>query len=100
MSASTGHTFLPVLSHNPDGNYRMRAHDYVLGLGTRIVPCLAHSANSANKDGDIVRIFEVYVSWIHVADTASLESALAILSDKYTSSPPAAGSPVFEGINT
>ncbi len=85
MSASTGYTFLPSLSHNPDGNYRMRAHDYVLGPGTRIVPCLAHGILGANEDGDIVRIFEVYVSWIHVADAASLESALAILSDKYLS---------------
>lgn len=86
MSASTGHTFLPVLSHNPDGNYRMRPTGYVLGPGTRIVPCLAHSAEGAsNEDGDIVRIFEVIVEWIHVADAASLESALAILSDKYSS---------------
>ena len=98
MTAFTGCTFLPVLSHNPDGNYRMRTTDYVLGLGTRIVPCLAHGVDGKNEDGDIVRIFEVYVSWIHVADAASLESALAILSDKYTSSPPS--SLVFEGINT
>lgn len=88
MSAFTGCTFLPVLSHNPDGNYRMRTTDYVLGPGTRIVPCLAHAAEGVhNEDGDIVRIFEVIVEWIHVADAASLESALAILSDKYTSKP-------------
>jgi len=83
MTASTGHTFLPILSHNPDGNYRMRANGYVLGPGTRIVPCLAHGAEGANEY-DLARIFEVYVDWIHVADTASLESALAILCDKYS----------------
>jgi len=84
MSAYTGTTYLPVLSHNPDGNYRARMTDYVLGLGTRIVPCLAHGVEGANEH-DTCRIFEVYVDWIHVADTASLESALAILCDKYTS---------------
>jgi len=82
LRAYTGNKYLPVLAHNPDGNYRARMTDYVLGLGTRIVPCLVHGAGEDNE-----RIYEVYVSWIHVADAASLESALAILSDKYTRSP-------------
>ncbi len=80
MKAYTGNKYIPVLDHNPDGNYRARMTDYVLGLGTRIVPCLCHGVEDNNE-----RIFEVYVSWILVADAASLESALAILSDKYTS---------------
>jgi len=54
--------------------------DYVLGAGTRIVPCLVH-----DSEGDSASIYEVIVDWIHVADAASLESALAIMSYKYTS---------------
>jgi hypothetical protein len=54
--------------------------DYILGAGTRIVPCLAH-----DLEGDSASIYEVILDWVHIADAASLESALAILSDKYTS---------------
>ncbi len=84
MNAYTGNTFLPVLDHNPDGNYRGRMSEYPLGLGTMIVPCLVHLDL---EDGDVNGvIFEVYETFIHIADAASLEAALAILSDKYNDS--------------
>lgn len=80
MSTYAGNVYVPVLAHNPDGNYRARMTTWPLDLGTMIVSCLAH-----DQDPDIgnARIFEVYVAFIHVADAASLEAALAILSDKY-----------------
>ncbi len=80
MSAYAGNVYIPVLAYNPDGNYRGRMTSWPMTLGTMIVSCLAHDV-----DPDIgnARIFEVYVDFIHVADAASLEAALAVLSDKY-----------------
>ena len=83
MSAFAGTKFLPVLAHNPDGNYRARMTDYTLAAGTRIVPCMVH-----DSEFETTCIFEVIVEWIHIADAASLESALAVLSNKYTSTLP------------
>lgn len=83
MGAFSGTKFLPVLANDAFGNYRARMGDYLLGAGTRIVPCLAH-----DFEGETTAIFEVIVDWVHIADAASLESALAILSDKYTSTLP------------
>ncbi len=82
MRAYAGNKYLPVLAHNPDGNYRARMTDYILGPGTRIVPCLAH-----DLEGETACIYEVILEWVHIADAASLEAALAILSNKYTSKP-------------
>ncbi len=81
MSAYAGNVYIPVLAYNPDGNYRGRMTTWPLApLGTMIVSCLAH-----DLDPDIgnARIFEVYSEFIHIADAASLEAALAVLSDKY-----------------
>lgn len=83
MTAYAGNVFLPVLAYNPDGNYRGRMTNWPLGPGTMIVSCLAHYANPDNEASENVRIFEVYSEFIHIADAASLEAALAVLSDKY-----------------
>ena len=83
MSAYAGNKYLPVLAHNPDGNYRARMTDYQLGAGTRIVPCMVH-----DSEFETISIYEVIVDWVHIADAASLEAALAVLSNKYTSTLP------------
>ncbi len=83
MTAFAGTKFLPVLAHNPDGNYRARMTTYNLPHGLQIVPCMVH-----DFEFESICIFEVRVDFIHIADAASLESALALLSDKYTSSLP------------
>ncbi len=80
-TAFTGTKFIPALAHNADGNYRARMAEWPLPtLGTMIVQCMAHAA-----DPDLANatVFEVWVEFNHVADAASLEAALAIVSDKY-----------------
>lgn len=83
MTAYAGNVYVPILAHNPDGNYRGRMSTYPLALGTMIVTCLAHSLDPDDGNDGNARIFEVYETFIHIADAASLEAALAILSDKY-----------------
>lgn len=83
MGAFAGTKFLPVLAHNPDGNYRARMTDYRLPRGMQIIPCMVH-----DHEFETVCIFEVVVDWIHIADAASLEAALAVLSNKYTDTLP------------
>lgn len=81
--AFTGTKYVPALAHNPDGNYRARIAEWPLPtLGTMIVQCMAHAMDAADNGG-CATVFEVWVEFNHVADAASLEAALAIVSDKY-----------------
>ncbi len=80
-AAFTGTKFVPALAHNPDGNYRARIAEWPIPtLGTMIVQCMAHTLD---PDLASTAVFEVWVEFMHVADAASLEAALAIVSDKY-----------------
>lgn len=86
-TAFTGTRFVPALAHDPFGNFRATMAEWPLpSLGTMIVQCMAHALDPELGNATV---FEVWVEFIHVADAASLEAALAIVSDKYSHQAPA-----------